>query len=85
MLLSDPFLRIVRSDSVTVRENDNWENGNDGSLVNDAATRVGAFPLAAGSKDAAILINLPPGTYSAQATGAGTTTGVALIEVYEVP
>ena len=83
--LTDPFLRLVRSDNVVVRENDNWESGNDGSLVNDASIRVGAFPLAAGSKDAAILINLPPGTYSAQVTGAGTTTGVALIEVYEVP
>lgn len=84
-VLADPALRIVRSDNVVVRENDNWEAGNDAALVAEASVRVGAFPLAAGSKDAAILINLPPGTYNAQATGSGTTTGVALIEVYEVP
>lgn len=84
-VLADPALRIVRSDNVVVRENDNWEAGNDAALVTEAAVKVGAFPLAAGSKDAAILINLPPGTYNAQATGSGTSTGVALIEVYEVP
>ena len=84
-VLADPFLRIVRSDNVVIRENDNWEVGNDASLLSDAAVRVGAFPLAAGGKDAALLINLPPGTYSAQASGPGTSTGVALIEVYEVP
>ncbi|MCX6950758.1 MAG: hypothetical protein NTV51_01005 [Verrucomicrobia bacterium] len=84
-VLADPLLRIVRADNVVVRENDSWESGNDAGLVNEAAVKVGAFPLAAGSKDAAILINLPPGTYSAQVTGSGTTTGVALIEVYEVP
>ncbi len=84
-VLADPSLVLVRSDNVVVRENDNWETGNDAALINEAAIKVGAFPLATGSKDAAILLNLPPGIYSAQVTGPGTTTGVALVEVYEVP
>ena len=84
-VLADPFLRIVRSDSLVIRENDSWEMGNDAALITEASAKVGAFPLAQGGKDAAILINLPPGSYSAQVTGAGTTTGVGLIEVYEVP
>ena len=46
---------------------------------------AGAFPLAAGSKDAAILISLPPGSYSAQVIGVNSTTGIALVEIYEVP
>jgi hypothetical protein len=85
-VLADPVLRIIRnSDNLVVRENDSWEVGNDVSLVNDAAVKAGAFPLATGSKDAAILISLPPGSYSAEVTGTGTTTGIALVEVYEVP
>lgn len=84
-VLADPILRLVRSDNLVVRENDNWETGNDTMLLTQAATGVGAFALPAGSRDAAILINLPPGVYTAQLTGAGTTTGVGLIEVYEVP
>jgi hypothetical protein len=28
---------------------------------------------------------LPPGTYTAQVTGLNNTTGVALVEIYEVP
>ena len=68
-----------------VRENDNWQQGNDPMLVTNAATQVGAFPLNSGSKDAAILITLPPGIYTAQVTGANGTTGLALVEVYEVP
>jgi hypothetical protein len=83
--LADPQLRLVRGADVVVRDNDNWENGNDAALVAEAASRVGAFPLAAGGRDAALLLSLPPGTYSAQVTGAGTSTGIALVEVYEVP
>ena len=83
--LADPQLRLVRGADVVVRENDNWESGNDAALVAEAASRVGAFPLAAGGRDAALLLSLPPGTYSAQVTGAGTSTGIALVEVYEVP
>jgi hypothetical protein len=84
-VLTDPVLRLVRADGLVIRENDNWEMGNDAGLINDAAVRVGAFPLASGGKDSAMLINLPPGTYNAQVAGSGSTTGVALIEVYEVP
>jgi hypothetical protein len=83
-LLADPVLQLIRNGSV-IRENDNWEAGNDSTLVSDAASRSGATPLAAGSKDAAILINLSPGTYTAVVTGAGGGTGIALINVYEVP
>jgi hypothetical protein len=82
--LADPFLRIVRQDGVIIRENDNWSVGNDVNLVADAASKIGAFPLPAGSKDAVILINLPPGTYNAQLSGADGGTGIGLIEVYEV-
>jgi hypothetical protein len=84
-VLADPQLRLVQGADRIVRDNDSWEMGNDVAMINEASAKVGAFPLAAGSRDAAILINLPPGTYSAQVTGPGTTTGVALVEVYEVP
>ena len=50
-----------------------------------AAARSGTFTLATGSRDAALLVTLPPGTYTAQVSGVGGSTGVALIEVYEVP
>jgi hypothetical protein len=39
--------------------------------------------LPTASKDAVLLITLPPGAYTAQASGTGA--GLALVEVYEVP
>jgi hypothetical protein len=84
--LADPVLKIVNmSTGKVVRENDNWEVGNDAVQMVDAVSRSGATPLAAGSKDAAILISLPPGIYTAVVNGAGNTTGIALAQVYEVP
>jgi hypothetical protein len=32
-----------------------------------------------------VLLTLPPGSYSAQVSGVGGTTGISLVEVYEVP
>ena len=83
--LADPMLSLVRGDGVVVRENDNWETGNDASLISEASVKVGAFALSAGAKDSAILINLPPGTYNAQVSGGAPGTGTVLVEVYEVP
>lgn len=38
-----------------------------------------------GNLDAALLVLLPPGSYTAQVSGAANTSGIALCEVYEVP
>ncbi len=62
--------------------NDNWGGG---SSLAAAFNQVGAFALAADSRDAALLATLEPGNYTVQVSGVGGTTGVALIEVYEVP
>ena len=44
----------------------------------------GAPPLAAGSLSAAVVMTLDPGSYTAKIAGAGDTTGVAIIEAYEI-
>ena len=44
--------------------------------------RVGAFGRTPGSRDAALLVNLEPGAYTAQVSGGGGT-GVALAEIYD--
>jgi len=48
-------------------------------------TQVGAFALPANSPDCAFVATLPPGAYTANVSGVNNTTGVALVEVYEVP
>jgi hypothetical protein len=56
------------------------------SEISDAASQVGAFAWSdAQSSDSAILCTLPPGSYTAQVSGASGDGGVALIEIYEVP
>ena len=88
-VLSDPVLTLRRRQSdgstIVVRENDDWESGNDAALVSAAGDKSGAFPIPSGSKDSAMLISLPPGTYTAVVSGNGGGTGVAIVEVYEVP
>lgn len=83
-VLTDPRLVLHRSGdngaSTFVADNDDWSS----SLAGTFAT-VGAFNLTSGSKDAALLVTLNPGTYTVQLSGVGDTTGEALIEAYEVP
>lgn len=86
-VLVNPALRIFKDadpDPLLVATNNNWsENPNAADIV-AASTATGAFDLADGSMDAAILTWLEPGSYTAQVSGVGETTGVALVEVYEV-
>jgi hypothetical protein len=79
--LRDPTLTVLRGTS-TVARNDNWEGSPD---IRSASATVGAFGLPADSKDAAVVVKLNPGAYTAQISGIGNTSGVALIEVYELP
>lgn len=84
-VLADPRLELYRNvngTNVRIASNDNW--GGTAALSSAFAT-TGAFSLPAYSKDAALLVTLPSGVYSAVVTGVNNGTGVALVEVYEVP
>ena len=83
-VLSDPKL-ILFSASGAVASNDDWYQASNALQIATSAELVGAFALDAQSHDAALLITLPPGIYTAQVTGAASDTGDALVEVYEVP
>lgn len=78
--LADPVLTLFGPDSNTLvaATNDNW---NASAAATFSAT--GAFALPAGSRDAAIVARLAPGAYTAQVSGTGGATGVALVEVYD--
>ncbi|MGH8019247.1 MAG: hypothetical protein ACREIA_13340, partial [Opitutaceae bacterium] len=82
-VLSDPRLRLYQ-DGAVIAENDNWSASEDAEAIRAAATRLGAFDLAEAGNDAALLITLPPGSYTAQVEGAGAQ-GVSLAEIYELP
>lgn len=53
------------------------------SMVSAFAS-VGAFALPVSSLDAALIVTLEPGNYTVEVSGVNTTTGTALVEVYEV-
>jgi uncharacterized delta-60 repeat protein len=78
--LSNPRLTLYRGATVL------WENDNFPSDANAAAIRAGAFPFpSSGSHDSAMLVTLPPGSYTAVLDNVDSSSGNALIEVYEVP
>ncbi len=78
--VADPVLTVYNSGGVEVVSNDNWVYED----IETVARSLGAFDWQRGSKDAAVLVTLPPGLYSAVVKGANSTTGVGLIEVYDV-
>ncbi len=79
---TDAQIQVFASGSSTpLAANDDWDNADD---ISAAAAKTGAFPLASGSKDAALLLTLEPGAYTVQLVGANGETGAAMIEVYVV-
>ncbi len=86
--LTDPKLELyeMRPDgsSVLFAANDNWGDG-DVAALRAAFTATQAFALPdAASKDAALLVTLPAGAFTALVSGVDNTTGEALVEVYDL-
>ncbi len=86
--LRDPYLRVQKYDTTTkvwslVGENDDWDHTAETAAL---FASVGMTPpLGSDSKDAALVLTLEPGIYTAQVSGVGNTTGVGLAEIYEAP
>jgi hypothetical protein len=84
-VLADPQLTLIeQSSGRTIKTNDDWATGDDAAVIAQAATSAGAFPFANGSKDAAMIVMLAPGAYTVQLSGVNNTTGVGIVEVYDV-
>jgi hypothetical protein len=77
----DPQLALYVG-ATSIASNDNWGGT---AELSAAFGQTGAFPLPSASRDAALLATLQPGNYTVQVSGVNGTTGVALVEIYEVP
>ncbi|MFN2509646.1 MAG: hypothetical protein ABR589_12845, partial [Chthoniobacterales bacterium] len=76
--LGDPTVQLVNSNGATVRFNDNWKSDQQAQLE-----AIGIQPKK--DAEAALVETLPAGAYTAIVRGKGDTTGVGLVEVYNVP
>jgi hypothetical protein len=74
--LQDPFLDLRDANGNPMMTNDNW-----GSASNAAAISSSGY-APPNSLEAAILITLAPGNYTAILSGVNGTSGVGLVEVY---
>ncbi len=75
--LQNPVLKLM-SGATELRSNDDWqEQSNSDDII---ATSVPP----SNAKEAGILVRLEPGAYTAIVTGANDSTGVALIEIFEI-
>ena len=99
LTLARPTLTLFDSKGNTIATNVGWGNspapGNSTVVAGiEPATaaimnKVYASTIAAGSADCAMVVTLPTGGsaagYTAQVSSADSTTGIALIEVYNIP
>lgn len=76
-VLADPQLQLW-SNNAMIASNDNWRSADAAAFA-----AVGAFALAAGSADAAIVTNLRAGTFTTPVLAGGGTNGVVLVECYD--
>jgi hypothetical protein len=83
--LPNPVLSLVDRDNNEVARNDDWESSPNAAAIAAAAQATGAFTLAPGSRDAALLITLQTGIYTALVSDATGGSGIALVEVYDAP
>jgi hypothetical protein len=82
-VLPAPVVQVF-SGGTLIATNAAWGTGQFAAIIPSVSSQVGAFSLAPGSADAALLLTLRPGAYTAQVADSGGRQGIALIEVYEV-
>jgi hypothetical protein len=77
-VLADPTLDLVDSNGTVIRSNNNWKDSQ--------RSEIEAAGLAPNhDEEAALVETVAPGAYTAIVRGNGRTTGVGLVEVYNIP
>jgi hypothetical protein len=75
--LADPTLELHDSSGATIAVNDNWRD------TNEDGVKASTIPPA-NDYESSIVQSLQPGAYTAIVAGKGATTGVGLVEVYDL-
>ena len=84
--LADPRLELHNQSGALIASNDNWQTTILGGIITSNQVsdiqNSGHAPTAA--SESAIIANLHPGNYTAIVRGVSNTTGVALVEAYDL-
>jgi len=76
--LQDPTLELHDGQGNVMTSNDNWRDTQEAAII-------GTTIPPTDNRESAILANLPPGQYTAIVRGKNNSTGVAVVEVYQLP
>jgi hypothetical protein len=84
--LNNPTLELHHRTGPLIASNDNWRTTIIGGIIHENQVRdIIASGLApADGRESAIIADLPPGNYTAIVRGVNNTTGVGLVEVYDL-
>jgi hypothetical protein len=78
--LANPTVDLVNASGTVICSNDNWKSDPSQMAQIQAANLAPQH-----DSEAALVQALPPGDYTAVVRGAGGTTGVGLVEAYNIP
>jgi WD40 repeat protein len=81
--LADPSLELHDGSGALIGSNDNWKTRLDGSSQQAEIEATGIQPT--NDLESALVRTLPPGSYTAIVRGTNNTTGVGLVETYNLP
>jgi len=84
--LPDPTSELHDGTGALIASNDNWQHTIIGGIItSNQVHEIQNSGYAPGHpRESAIIANLPPGNYTAIVRGKNNTTGVALVEVYDL-
>ena len=84
--LANPRLELHNRTGALIASNDDWQTTIPGGVIStnqvNEIQNSGLAPTVA--SESAIIANLPPGNYTAIVSGVNNTTGVGLVEVYDL-
>jgi spore coat protein A len=76
--LTDPVIRLFNSSSLEIANNDDWQTARGASEIQ----ALGLAPKSA--SEASMVQSLAPGSYTAVVSGKDASTGIALVEAYDI-
>src|SRR5437016_2588926 len=84
--LANPTLELHDDTGALIASNDNWQHTIIGGIITSNQVRdiINSGYVPGDGRESAIIADLPAGNYTAIVRGVNDTTGVALVELYDL-